>query len=173
MKHIALTGPIGAGKTTISKALEAEGYLRINFTDFLKQLAASCLSLIVPTSLDDIRSNKPKYRGFLQEFGTLIGYNCNTSYISYLMEKWYEMGQPSCTFDNVRFQGQAEYLKSLGFKIVKLDLPPGILRGDVAIGSQQAHPAESGIPLSLIDLTLDASRPIEDLVSFLKEVSYD
>lgn len=169
MKHIALTGPIGSGKTTLSMALAHHGYLRINFTDFLKQLAASCLSQIVPTTLDDILNNKPKYRGFLQEFGALIGWDCNTSYISYLLEHWYGLGYPPAVFDNVRTAAQAEFLKGLGFQVVKLDLPPGLIRGDIAVGVQQYHPAEAGIPKVLIDQMLNAALPLEELVNLLKD----
>jgi hypothetical protein len=169
MKHIALTGPIGSGKTTLSRALEPD-YLRINFTDFLKQLAASCLSFVVPITLEDIVNNKPKYRSFLQEFGTLIGFDCNSSYITVLLESWERMGQPSATFDNIRFAAQAEYLKERGFHIVKLALPYGLSRGDVAVGVQAAHPAEAGIPDYLIDVVLDASLPIEELVTLVKDL---
>lgn len=155
--HIALTGAIGSGKTTLAKELQQRyGYTLINFTDHLKDLAAACLSPYVYTTVDDIKNNKAKYRGFLQEFGDLIGFTDHPDYIGDVLSPWYLAGQPAAVFDNVRSPQQAKILKNYGFTLVKLDVPREVIEqrnyGRATV-QQYGHAIERGLDDG-IDLTI-------------------
>lgn len=167
MKLVALTGPIYSGKTSLAVELEGRGYMRVMFNDLLKAYAATGLSSCgVPTSLHDILTNKAKYRAFLQELGDLIGFNNNPEHVHKALFSWVIAGRPPCVFDNVRTDEQADVVRSLGFQIVRLDLPSTVqieragalgVRWDV-LQSQLIHPIERGI--SHWDLALDATEPL-------------
>lgn len=115
--YIALSGRPGSGKTTLAKALEAKGYKLINFTDLLKQRASEALHV----SVAEIKENKEKYRAFLQEYATLIGFQTNYEYVYQALGDWFLQGSKEpCVFDNVRTPEQWEVLKGLGFVLVEV-----------------------------------------------------
>lgn len=123
--YFALHGPAYAGKTTLAKALEEKGYLLINFTDSLKEIAVRSLHEADHyTSVEEINKDKDKYRAFLIELGHVIGFDSKEMFIDDALLPWESKGRPSCVFDNVRTLAQAVYLQSRGFKIVELVLTP-------------------------------------------------
>lgn len=167
MKYVALTGPIYSGKTSLAEELEGRGYMRVQFNDLLKSYAARALIKCgVTTHLSDILTNKTKYRAFLQELGELIGFNDQHKYVHEALARWVIAGQPPCVFDNVRTDEQADTVRSLGFQIVRLDIP--IMEQEnraldlgvapSALQSHLRHPIERGT--SHWDLALDATESI-------------
>ena len=160
LKLIALHGPAGSGKTSVARALQARGYMHINFSDALKEMAVAALK---PTgthvTVADMNENKERYRGFLQSLGEVIGYSDDPKYVYFSLLDWF--GEPA-VFDNVRTPQQAETLRGVGFAIVKLECPawvsefrrPGCLE-------HMGHPAEQPLPDSLIDYRVNASLSLD------------
>lgn len=148
-RNIALCGSIFSGKTTVSRMLEAyHGYTLINYTDYLKKMAATSLSLFTPTTVDDILNDKEKYRAFLQEFGTLIGFNTEPKYVLDVLPT-----VEPVVFDNVRTKEQWLVLKDRGFRLVYLTTPLRIQRQRAdhmgidryTLEDMKAHSIESGV----------------------------
>jgi hypothetical protein len=121
---VALTGKLYSGKTTIAKLLEGlHGYTLVNFSDYLKGLALNSLSVVDERyqgmTIREMNRDKQKYRPFLQEFGTLIGFDAEAMYIGRVLSL---VDSENVVFDNVRTQAQADLLTNLGYKIIKLNL---------------------------------------------------
>ncbi|GHO55490.1 hypothetical protein [Ktedonobacter robiniae] len=118
-----------------------------------------------PTTVREIHLNKEVYRPFIQAFGSLIGFKDDPKFIHEALQTWYERGQPDCTFDNVRSISQAMTLKALGFKIVRLDAPAVLLATrTTATEESKTHDIETPLPDHLVDVTLDASKPLAELI---------
>lgn len=170
MKHIALTGPAYAGKTTLAKELERRGYLLISFTDLLKGYACRALSALdIHTSVQEISQKKEQYRPFLQELSLLIGWGQNLMYVHEALDHWYRSGRPACVFDNVRDARQAEELQWIGFTLVELDLPPYLLALRATNQPRRDHPVERPLPAHLQRVHLDAGLSVEHLADLLME----
>lgn len=174
MNYIALCGPMYAGKTTLARALEAEGYIRIGFTDELKAMAVRSLGAAgVRVTVKEMNENKQVYRAFLQCLGTLTDFDTNPKYVQYALLDWWTKKKPKAVFDNVRFPEQWETLKGYGFELVQISIPTYIqrARADVlgvnseALEIMMRHSCEQGIDGE--HLVLDGTRPIEQLVDQL------
>jgi hypothetical protein len=116
MKHIGLIGLAGSGKDTAAKALIKLGYYRIAFADELKELAF------------EFGWNGEKDedgRRLLQELG-MIGrrYSPNV-WIKHVAWRIVPNGPP-IVFTDVRFQNEADYVRSIGGMIVRI-VRPGII----------------------------------------------
>lgn len=176
-RRVALRGPIFAGKTTTAEALEHRGFHVINFTDSLKATAAAALSAVgEPTSVQDIKADKERYRGFLQHLGTLIGFDVGATIPAVLAEAFDRYGPDAdYVFDNVRFLGQWEQLRYAGFRLVQLTLAPleqeqrASARGmsHQALGRAMSHPAEVGFPVQPGELLLPGTAPVADNLTVL------
>lgn len=175
-KHIALTGTIYSGKSTLAHALELEGYLYVGFSDLLKVYAVRALSAVeVYTSVEEINEDKRLYRPFLQGLGTVIGFDVEERYVMEALKLWDRMDWPRCVFDTPRTFSQVNTLKRLGFTLVGLTLSPHEQAYRAAalgvpldvLQAQLSHPVERGISPDLFDLTLNGADPIETNIQFL------
>ena len=85
---IALVGKAYTGKTAIAAELrDHHGFTILSFTDHLKSLAAFALNSVTTPgarmlTVADILADKPKYRRFIQEFGSLIGFETDPGWMS-------------------------------------------------------------------------------------------
>src|SRR6185312_2462441 len=158
----------GTGKSTLSAALRPE-YGWVNYGDHLKTLAIQALAPHIDLSLEQVHANKERYRGFLQHFGSLIGFDDTDRFVKEALYFWNEAGRPPATFDNVRSDTQARAVKEFDFAIVRLELPRGIDRIKVD-PSVMAHPIEGGISNKLVDVVVDASQPVDVIVSLLRRL---
>ena len=176
-RRVAVRGPLYAGKTTMAHALEREGFVLINFTDSLKAMAADALChLGVPTSVADIKADKEHYRPFLQQLGTLVGFDEGRTIPAFVAEHIQRYGEDrDYVFDNVRFLAQWEALKPFGFTLVQLHLTPmqqeerattlGI--SHEALGRAMSHPAEVGFPRQPGEVVLPGTMPVDRNVAYL------
>src|SRR5579859_3385421 len=116
--YLALTGDIYAGKTRLARSLESQGFLFISFTDLLKKYAVKSLTACgIPVTLEDVLRDKAVYRPYLQELGSLIGFNDNPKYVREALSAW---DGEKCVFDNVRTPEQWAVLKNFGFTLVEV-----------------------------------------------------
>lgn len=169
--RLALTGPQLSGKTTLARYLQDNhGYIWVNYTDYLKTLAARALQSIgITVTVEDILANKPAYRAFLQELGTIVGFDKGNYVLDCLNETCRKAGfhggllPSNVVFDNVRFSSQFALLLPCAFRLVRLAVDPATRgsRGTIIAGD---HYAEQGVPFHLGELTLDASKPTVELV---------
>lgn len=168
---VALCGPILAGKSSVAKLLEGlHGYTYINFTDYLKEMAADALKAYDHSiTAKVISKDKEKYRGFLQEFGILIGFHNNPGFISRLLSD--RMGD-NMVFDSVRTDDQWKVLKDLGFKLVRIYISSSeqVRRADhmgldsYEIRARQSHAIENSLS-KLPYRTYDSSRSSAESVA--------
>jgi hypothetical protein len=179
---IALSGAPCAGKTTVGRELEKRGYLFIDFSDIIKQEAAKALTAAgMPTTVEEIRANKPKYRAFLQELGVLIGFDTDPKYV------WHSLGVYGwhdgklAVFDNVRTAEQFQVLQPLGFKLVRIeaDFETRATRAEQKYGvspeefiEQETRPIERGLGLDP-DVVLDSRLSPDFLARILIDLRVD
>ena len=181
--RIALHGPMYSGKTTLSRQLvAAHGFVLVNYTDYLKELAARALTHLGQyTSVEQIKADKTRFRSFLQDLGTLLGFDSGGFVEECLFEQaavvWtgpQEAALPgNIVFDNVRTPAQFAILQRFGFRLVRLFLPTDeqvhrALEAGVAIPELVRvgqHSIETPLPPQAGELTLDATLPVEELAN--------
>lgn len=184
MELIALTGAPCSGKTTVARELERRGYLFIDFCDIIKVEAARALTAIgVPTTVEQVRADKDRYRPLLQALSEVIGFNDDPNYVYRAL---WEYGFAGCAgrlavFDNVRTPEQFEVLKGSGFHLVRL-YAPFETRADRAwekygtepedFLNQGMHPIEKGTGL-VPDIEIDGTMPTSMIADFLIELHID
>jgi len=119
---IGLTGNIGSGKTTIAEYLVKNyGFIRLAFADELKRMLVKA-GILTP---DEVKEKTPYARRMLQLIGTeLIRKQIDKNFwvkkldekIKYLIKE----GKERFVIDDVRFPNEAEYIRSLGGKIIRI-----------------------------------------------------
>jgi cytidylate kinase len=106
----AITGVMCCGKTTIANYLvQKYNYKKFGFADDLKKFAA------------DIFDMRVKDRKLLQDFGTKMKEIDKSIWIKRLDKKIKDIND-NIVIDDLRFKDEEVYLKSNGFKILKLDI---------------------------------------------------
>jgi adenylate kinase family enzyme len=182
---IVLSGPPYAGKSTICRTLvKRYGFGIIDFGTFLKRLAAKALTDAAgdPITVEDIVENKARYRTFLQEFATHIGFNDNTRFIQQAIANCSSYSARK-VFDCVRTVEQAEFVRGLGYKLVAVSISPQLQARRSALSLEKieeimASPLERGvghIAPHLVDMVVDGQLPPETnaelmYTHFLEEV---
>jgi adenylate kinase family enzyme len=108
---LAITGEMASGKTNIAKYLvEKYNFSKFSFADDLKLYA---------TEIFDINMNV-KDRKLLQQFGTKMKEIDENIWIKRLDNKIKDISD-NIIIDDLRYPNEELYLKSKGFKILKLD----------------------------------------------------
>lgn len=151
MKHIGLIGLAGSGKDTAAKALIEGKYYRMAFADEIKQLAF------------EFGWNGEKDedgRKLLQDLG-MIGRRYSPSvWIKHVAWRVVIKGPP-IVFTDVRFQNEADYVRSIGGIIVRI-VRPGIISGNHESELKQCEVAAD------IEVVNDGT--IEDLHNKIKDL---
>jgi len=115
MKHIGLMGLAGSGKDTAAKAFMKLGYRRLAFADELKSLAFYF-------GWDGEKDEDG--RALLQELGMAARRYNARFWIQYLNKQILrERLQGPFVFTDVRFQNEADYVRSIGGIIVRIVRP--------------------------------------------------
>lgn len=123
MHRVALCGIPYAGKSTLRKELVNRGYVLIDFGQLLKKHAAAAIKRVTGEDITSsmIDQDKARYRGFLQELGNVIGFNCNPTFVLQAIEPY--TGNLRVVFDCVRTPQQFEVLAARGFSLVEVTVP--------------------------------------------------
>lgn len=185
--RIALVGSSHAGKTSLAKALRAEGWWYANYTDLLKELAAIALTAIdrhmIPDefgifehTVSDIVARKNELRPFINELGTALGFDKGYG-IENILAKWAAKGSPEpIVWDCVRFEAQADKLRELGFVTVGLQVCEVCLRAraaDCGVSREEFERQyvwdQHNLPEA--DIILDGERPTQENVEILNRLA--
>lgn len=147
----ALIGFQRVGKTTAAKYIEGKGYRRINFKDALiAEIKKNFPDLLLVLSdyyemtIDELFEKKPlAVRALLQNYGTEVRRGDKSNY---WIEKWEQSvfnlvedfkTLPNVVVDDVRFQDEAEAVKKLGGKLIRL------IRTDITSGGFHASETQN------------------------------
>lgn len=168
--RLVLTGGFLSGKSTIARELERRGFVYINYTDHLKELAVIALGALgIHVTVEEIHLNKEKYRPFLIELGTLLGFD-QGNYVDEVIAKH---GNPErAVFDNVRFDPQMDKLLKYDYQLVRIEVPDLFRMARAAerdIDPRQFEArtkavTERGLSLYPNQITVQNIRPVEDVV---------
>jgi hypothetical protein len=163
--NIGLCGRARVGKDTVGGILvEGWGYRRVGLADKVREFALAVdpiignfgarLSELVDRVGWDTAKGHPEVRRLLQRIGTEGGRNTLGSEVWLRAAPLYPEGKPVVVTD-VRFQGEAEYLRECGYVIVRVARDVDTLPGN--------HPSESESVLIRADWTIPNIGSLEDL----------
>lgn len=160
MRYVALTGDIKSGKTTVAEALSRDhGFYLLSYTNVLKaHLAGALTQAGMTTTLGDILRHKERYRGLLQEWGAVVGFNHGGKFLSDTLASVPD-GMPGVVFDCVRTDEQAQLVRAVGFTVVRLHAKRAIRAerilacGDdpAQVLAREGHAAERGVSDALVN----------------------
>ena len=112
---LAITGEMASGKTSIAKYLvEKYNFTKFSFADDVKLYATEIFNMNM--------NMKVKDRKLLQQFGTKMKEIDENIWIKRLDNKIKDIDiSDNIIIDDLRYPNEELYLKSKGFKILKLD----------------------------------------------------
>jgi hypothetical protein len=146
MTRIAIVGEMHSGKTTLANALiEQHGFVRLGLADPLKDAACAMLSWFIdehfryfpdrwdglfgkdtriPVDRQELEDAKGVFRPFLQWLGSEFAreYLGNTNCWLNIFEETLlgDYFEADVVCDDVRFPNEADYLRDLGFQIIRI-----------------------------------------------------
>lgn len=166
MKNLAIVGGFAAGKTTLSDGLVQQGYTRVSFARYLKEIAARAYGGTIDKVLDydvvslDGTRRSISGRALLQELGQSVKAMDRDFWIEVLLNDIEDgsYGDGPFVTDDCRFPYEAEELRNEGFVIIKLDTPVDVrirryndVYGRYPTPSELVHPSE----IELVDIVPD------------------
>lgn len=136
--RIALSGKIASGKSTFAKQLQirltrdtGNQTVILSFASRLKELA---------TELFDYDEKKSKNRELLQEFGAAIRKIDTNAWIKSLNNRIKALDpKTNVIIDDLRMVNEFHFCKTMGFKLVRLEIDPSIQRGRILALYTPAH----------------------------------
>ncbi len=181
MKNLAIVGGFAAGKTTLSEGLVQQGYTRVSFARYLKEIASKVYgdgqeigktqSYFVNTL-----AGEPRWvsgRQLLQELGQSVKALDRDFWIVALTNEISAgvYGDGPFVTDDCRFPYEADALKSLGFRVVKLDTPleTRIRRytetyGRAPTSEELVHPSEIELVDIVPGVTIDGTKSPKEIL---------
>lgn len=137
MKIIGLMGKAYSGKTTIAKHLEKLGFKRLAFADTLKDIAIAYFNL----TPEEVYIQKSELaRTILQGLGSVIRDMFDEEFfIREIAMKMKYSGYDCFVIDDIRLAEEAEFIKSLGGAVIKVECPNSPLE---LTNDQQVHITE-------------------------------
>jgi len=190
MRNLAIVGGFAAGKTTLSEGLVQQGYIRVSFARYLKEIVASVYNGGRPVEkaqefvVHDLDGNERTITGrrLLQEFGQSVKAMDRDFWIRAMLndiEYGEHSGGPFVT-DDCRFPYEADALRKAGFTIVKLDTPldTRIKRyfqtyGVYPTPAELVHPSEIELVDIVPDFVLDGEQQPKDILLEAMEIALD
>ena len=157
MKHIGLIGLAGSGKDTAAKALYNLGYTRAAFADELKFLALGF----------GWRGEKDERgRVLLQDLGMAARKHDPYHWIAYV-ERW-TGHKKLVVYTDVRFQNEADYIRSKGGIIVRIVRPEIIAQNH----ESELKQAEIAADIEIVnDSTVEALH--QKVRTLIKQLEHD
>lgn len=171
---VAFSGSIMSGKSTVCRLLADRGFYLMDYTGYLKELAADELAQETGQSIDRdyLDKHKQEFREYLQKFGTRFGSQHGHG-IADVASKWMVSERnANIAYDNIRYERQFEVLSNIipGFVHVGLRLSEheqkerarrkGVFPEELEHIKQ--HMAEQPVPA---EIYIDASRPAHEIAN--------
>lgn len=169
MRNLAIVGGFAAGKTTLSEGLVQQGYTRVSFARYLKEICSNVYNNnhaieksqeFAVTGLDGYERTISGRR-MLQEFGQSVKSMDRNFWVNSLLTDMHSgvvYGPGPYVTDDCRFTYEADALRKEGFLIVKLETPidTRIKRyyetyGVYPTAAELVHPSE----IELVDIETD------------------
>jgi hypothetical protein len=176
MTHTAIVGTMHSGKSTLAHMLVERGYTRMALADPLKDEVCYLLSMFIqdcvnflPDRWDGLRGKqipllidrqeledaKSVFRPFLQWFGTEFVrqyLKSDTFWIDHFTERVKAHGQRGpIVCDDVRFPDEADALRNLGFRIIRIKRPEEDRLASIQRSGGGSHQSLSHASESLIE----------------------
>lgn len=171
MKNLAIVGGFAAGKTTLSEGLVQQGYTRVSFARYLKEIAAHVYGGPIGKTdtyyvADLVTGDEREISGrqLLQELGQAVKVMDRNFWINSLLGELDNgnYGDGPFVTDDCRFPYEAQALKAEGFDIIKLDTPMDVrirryeqTYGRVPTAAELVHPSEIELVDIVPDMTID------------------
>lgn len=190
MRNIAIVGGFAAGKTTLSEGLVQQGYIRVSFARYLKEICAVVYNGGKPidkwqeftvVGLDGV-AREISGRRLLQEFGQSVKAMDRNFWIRALLndiENGEHSGGPFVT-DDCRFPYEANALAEAGFTIIKLETPldTRIRRyystyGVYPTPAELVHPSEIELVDIVYDYIIDGEKEPKEILLDVMEIALD
>jgi len=174
-KIIAFHGPAGAGKDTAAFAIK-ESTSNTEILSFAGPLKDACKILfnfsndqvyhpVIKEEIDERWKKSP--RQILQWLGTdILRTHINQDFLIMNMKQRMDSSNADyIIISDVRFDNEAEFIRSLGGKIVKIERP------NIKTTIHSDHASEKGISPDLIDAIVENNTSIEEFQTRIKLVS--
>jgi hypothetical protein len=180
--RIAIVGEAHSGKTTLANALVTHhGFVRLGLADPLKEAACDLLSRfidqhahlfpdrwdaayggrafpIIPIDRQELEDGKSVFRPFLQWFGSEFAREYlknNDCWLQLLEERLHEFyPEADIVCDDVRFPNEADYLRGLGFQIIRIHRNETERLASIGSTEHCTHQSETMLNKIIADLDL-------------------
>lgn len=181
---IAVVGKFAAGKSTIASALVERGWERISFASRLKDTAAMVFNggkpirkegLYIVTDLDG-QERAITGRTVLQELGQSVKSLDRMFWVRWLkhdLDSGY-YGPGPYVIDDCRFPYEAEFLRGMGFTVVRVETPTVVrmerynaIYGRYPTHEELTHPSETEVDLIRPDMTVNGEEDIDRIVNMI------
>lgn len=170
---LGITGRAGSGKDTFGSVFVKAGYRRIAFADPLKE--ATAIIAGEPSHLYFTAEGKEGFsdvlnmtrRRALQDVGNGLRKALDPGiWVRRALHEWDCQGRPLTVITDVRYDNEAELIRSMGGAIIEIVRPDNAyLEGDAA-----QHASEQGISSKLVDLYLTNDTSIGELQAEARKI---
>lgn len=164
---IALSGSMGSGKSTVIDILKGMAYFKnIKFAGPLYKMQEAIYKIA------GLPQPVPKDRKLLQWLGSDWGRSIDADIWGNIWQKAADRALHygvNVVCDDCRFDNEAERVKKMGGKIVRIVATPEIRAGRIKLEGLN-HVSESGIEDKWIDYTLNNNGDLDSLKSQVKEM---
>uniref|UniRef100_A0AB74UND6 DNMP kinase n=1 Tax=Caulobacter phage BL57 TaxID=3348355 RepID=A0AB74UND6_9VIRU len=189
MKIVAITGPRGHGKSTAAAALEARGYVHLNFADPLREIAKIAYGLTMKEMLDPVLKETKLDRWPFKSPREILQHIGTDMFRNYVDDTWvqawankakaYLDGKVANGFGGVRvvegvvcsdcrFLNEAAAVRAMGGAIIRVQDP----RKHTADAASQ-HASETEMAKIVPDWSITNDRAIADLHNAIEMIVFD
>jgi len=154
VKIYGLSGKMGTGKKYVASLMknlinsdsDSDPESEVIELDFARQLKLDA-AVFNNLKFEDVFSKNGKIRKLLQTFGAKIKNNCGKNiwirYLDIKLKIMIEQGFKNFIVTDVRFKDEAEYIKSLGGILIRIESPQRNLKKIQEEGSDGEHNSEN------------------------------
>ena len=175
---IGLTGRAGHGKDTVGKKLSDEyDFVPFSFAEPINRAVSVLFNIPLATLSDEVKKEQviEKYgkspRMIMQWFGTVVMRSQwgERFLVDHLDDRILKNGCSSIVVTDVRFNDEAELIKSKGGVVWKVDASQRLADKNKLVGSTVSHCTEKGIKEELIDFFIDNNGAEKHLFAQVQE----